>query len=416
MFRWRMFASRPCFWGTDGVTMAQAYFDCFSGAGGDMIVGSLIDAGADAGVLRDRLASLGVGGYALSIEKMTKQGFSATRFRVDLEDPAEQPHRHLSDIRAILDSSDLPDFVKEKANAVFFKLAQAEATVHGTAIESVHFHEVGAVDAIVDVVGAIVALDLLGVDSVTCSPLPTGSGTVKCDHGTMPIPAPATAELLKGVPLASCDELGEMTTPTAAAVLTTIAEAFGPMPAMTVESVGYGAGSREWRNRPNVLRVMLGPGSATQDADRITVLETNLDDVTAEVVGYCIERLLSLGALDAYVVPIQMKKSRPGSLLTVLCDDADVAAMERVLFKETTTLGVRRHHVRRTKLRRRSETVETPFGPIRMKLADRDGVITASPEFEDCRAAAESRGMALRDVMAAVDAAWRAIQQPAMVP
>ena len=387
--------------------MTMVYFDCFSGAGGDMIVAALIDSGADADALHKGLASLGVGGYSLSIDKVNKQGFAATRFHVEL-DKSKQPHRHLGDITTIIDAAPLAEAVKKKSRQVFQRLATAEAAVHGTTIEKIHFHEVGAVDAIVDVVGAMLALELLGIDEIRCSPIPVGSGTVDCEHGTLPVPAPATVELLKGVPLAASEEVGELTTPTAAAVLTTLARGFGPLPDITLRSSGYGAGSREGRTRPNLLRVLLGDTADQGEMDQITVLETNLDDVSPEVVGHCIERLHREGARDAYAVPIQMKKSRPGVLLTVLCGGDQVPAMERILFAETTTFGIRRQTVQRTKLRRRHEVVTTRFGELRIKVGERAGLVTASPEYEDCRAAAEAHGVPLGEVIAAANVAWSA--------
>ncbi len=392
-------------WST-GTAMSIAYFDCFNGAAGDMIVGSLLNAGVDADKLRGGLSTLGLSGYALSIHRIDKQGFSATRFEVRLDPKVSQPHRHLKDIVTILDRSALPDSVKARGKSVFERLAQAEAKVHGCAVEKVHFHEVGAVDAIVDVVGTVLALDLLGVSEVICSPLPVGSGTVTCDHGIMPVPAPATAELLKGVPLASSEEPGELTTPTGAAILTTLAGRFGPLPPMTLKSVGYGAGTREGLTRPNVLRVLVGEPTYPGDADEIIVLETNLDDASPQLIAHGMERLLVEGALEVYAVPIQMKKSRTGVLLTVLCDPARVSVMEGVLFRETTTFGIRRHAATRTKLRRRHETVSTPYGNVRMKVGTADGVVTASPEFEDCKTAAQTHQVAVREVMAAANAAW----------
>jgi len=387
--------------------MNIAYFDCFSGAGGDMIVAALIDAGADADALRKGLSALKIGGYDLSIERVTKQGLAATRFDVQLDADSPQPHRHLRHVLEILKSSALSEGVRAKACRVFQRLAEAEAAVHGTTVEKVHFHEVGAVDAIVDVVGAVLALEILHVDRVVCSPIPTGSGTVTCDHGVLPIPAPATARLLHGVPLAACDEVGELTTPTAAAVLTTLSSAFGPIPQMTLTAVGYGAGTRDGRTRPNVLRIFIGEGLEEHgDVDQIVMLETNLDDASPEVIGYCMERLLGEGALDVYSVPIQMKKQRPGVVLTVLCEVGKVSAMEGILFAETPTFGIRRRTVERTKLHRRFETVTTAFGDIRMKVGEREGVVTASPEFEDCKAAALKHGVALREVIAATNAAW----------
>lgn len=388
--------------------MNIAYFDCFCGAGGDMIVGSLVDAGASADVLREGLASLGLGGYTLSIESVNKQGFAATRFYVQLAKHVQQPHRHLKQITEILEDSGLHRPAKEKATRIFARLAEAEAKVHGTTIEKVHFHEVGAVDAIMDVVGAVLAMDQLGVERVICSPIPTGSGTITCDHGVMPIPAPATAELLKGAPIAVCDEAGELITPTGAAILTTLAAEFGPLPPMTVDSIGYGAGTREGRRRPNLLRVLIGETTGNGDADEIAVLETNLDDTSPEVVGHCMERLLTEGALDVYAVPIHMKKSRTGVVLTVLCDPGRAEAMQRLLFAETTTFGVRQHNAARVKMSRRHVTVNTPFGDIRVKVGERNGVVTASPEFGDCRAAAQKHNVPLREVITAANAAWSA--------
>ena len=371
-----------------------------------MIVAALVDAGADSGALREALASLGLDGYTLTIESVAKQGFAATRFHVELDTQAAQPHRHLGSIVEILEKSTLPARVKQDAARIFERLARAEAKVHGTTVEEVHFHEVGAVDAILDVVGALLALERLEVERVVCSPIPPGSGTVRCAHGVMPVPAPATAELLKGVPLASCDEAGELTTPTAAAVLTTLADEYGPLPAMTISAIGCGAGAREGGKRPNLLRVLIGDTAANGDSDEIAVLETNVDDASPELIGHCMERLLDEGALDVYAVPIHMKKSRTGVVLTVLCEHHQSAAMERILFAETTTFGVRRHAATRAKMRRRHETVGTAFGKVRMKIGERAGVVTASPEYEDCRAAAAKHQVALRDVIAAANAAW----------
>ena len=397
--------------------MKTAYFDCFSGAGGDMIVASLIDAGADAAALTESLTSLGLADYALSIAGVNKQGFAATRFSVTLKPSDATPHRHLSNIASIISGSPLPDSVKQRSIGVFERLARAEAGVHGTTMEQVHFHEVGAVDAILDIVGAVVALDLLKIDRVLCSPLAVGSGTIECEHGTLPVPAPATAELLTGVPIQPTAQTGELLTPTAAALLTHLAESFGPMPPMTVQSVGYGAGKRDGNVMPNVLRVFVGdladsacrsegaPRGAIEQ-DSVMVLETNIDDSTPEIVGFCLERLLEEGALDAFAVPIQMKKSRSGVLLTVLCREGDIAALEGIVFSETSTLGIRRHRAQRSKLARRYETVATPFGEIRVKVAEWEGKIKSSPEYEECKRAARTHGVPLQDVVAAAADAW----------
>lgn len=386
--------------------MSIAYFDCFNGAGGDMIVASLVDAGADMQRLRAALESLPLDGYSLSIQRVTKQGFAATRFDVNLDERVKQPARGLQEILRILEASALSSPARANAARIFRRLAEAEAKVHGSSIERIHFHEVGAVDAILDVVGAVLALELLGIDRVVCSPLPVGSGTVVCEHGVLPVPAPATAELLAGFPLAPSKERGELTTPTAAAVLTTLASRFSGVPAMTIDSVGYGAGSRDGPKVPNLLRVLVGQTARDGDTDEVTVLETNLDDASPQVVAHCMERLFDAGALDVYTVPIQMKKSRPGVLLAVLCDPGDVPVMERILFAETSTLGVRRSSMIRSKMRRRHETVDTPFGAIRMKIGERHGAVTATPEFEDCKMAALKHGAALREVINAADAAW----------
>lgn len=387
--------------------MRVAYVDCFSGASGDMLLGACVANGVPLEELREALAGLPVSGYELREETVSRGAITGTRVHVELADQ-HQPHRHLNHILDIIGKSTLSDRVKEHSSRTFRALAEAEAAVHGSTVEGVHFHEVGAVDAIVDVVGAVLALELLGIDEVLCSPIPVGSGTVECDHGTLPVPAPATVELLEGVPIAASEEVGELTTPTAAAVLTTLARGFGPLPDMTLRNSGCGAGSREGRTRPNLLRVLIGDAADQGDVDQITVLETNLDDVSPEVVGHCIERLLREGARDAYAVPIQMKKSRPGVLLTVLCGGDQVSAMERILFAETTTFGIRRQTAQRTKLRRRHETVTTPFGELRIKVGERAGLVTFSPEYEDCKAAAETHRVPLREVIAAANAAWTA--------
>jgi len=387
--------------------MTIAYFDCFSGAGGDMIVAALLDAGANADELRARLAPFHeptAHGFALHIEKIKKQGFAATRFHVDLNSEVKQPHRHLKHVVQIISAASLPALVAERAISIFTRLAEAEAKVHGSTIEKVHFHEVGAIDAIIDVVGAVTALNMLGVKRVICSAIPVGSGTIKCDHGIMPVPAPATAELLRGVPIASCDEVSELTTPTAAAILTTLADSYGPIPAMNIRSVGYGAGTRDGITRPNVLRVLIGDaGESTNDfeTDQVAVLETNLDDATPQAIGFCSERLLAAGAWDVFSVPIQMKKHRPGVMLTVLCAPDAVAAMQRIIFSETPTLGIRRRIENRAKLARRIETVQTEFGPIRVKIGEANDVRTVAPEYEDCKAAAMQHNVSLQAVMEA---------------
>jgi len=302
----------------------------------------------------------------------------------------------------------LPARAAERAAAVFTRLARAEAQVHGIGEEEVHFHEVGAIDSIADVVGACLALELLGIDRVVCSPIPVGRGVVRCDHGEFPVPAPATAELLRGVPAFAGGVEGEATTPTAAAVLVTLAEAFGPLPGMEVRSVGYGAGSRDGGALPNVLRVFLGVPSGEGEVDTVYELSANLDDCTGEVIAAAIGRLLPAGCLDAWAAPVVMKKSRPAWILHALCAPGDLEEIERIVLTETTTFGVRRRLCQRRKLRRAHETVETPYGPIRVKVGRLDGrAVTASPEFADCDAAAEAHHVPVREVQAAAAAAWR---------
>jgi uncharacterized protein (TIGR00299 family) protein len=390
--------------------MRIAYFDCFSGASGDMILGAFLDAGLDLDSLRSDLAALGVGGYAIDARQVRKQGFAATEFEVRIDSSAEKPHRHLKHIREIVDRSRLSAPVRRRAMDIFARLAEAEADAHGTTIEKVHFHEVGAIDSIVDIVGACLALERLGIDEVYCSAIPTGSGVVQCEHGVMPVPAPATARLLKGVPLAACDEPSELTTPTGAAILTTVSRSFGPAPAMVIDRIGVGAGKREGQTRPNILHVLVGESAVSTDeeTDEVIVLEANLDDATGEMVGNVFDLLFAAGALDVYSTPIYMKKNRPAMLLTVLAPPALRETMEGIVFAETTTFGVRGHLASRRKLVRTFETVETGHGPVRIKIGQRHGkVVTASPEFEDCREAARRASMPLKEVMDLAMRIWR---------
>jgi uncharacterized protein (TIGR00299 family) protein len=398
--------------------MRFAYFDCFNGASGDMILGGLIDAGLSLDGLRQKLAGLNLPGYTIKAEKVRKQGFAATQFHVDIDPGVDKPHRHLSHIRAILEAATLSTAVKARAALVFERLAEAEARAHGTTIEKVHFHEVGAIDAIVDVVGACIGLEDLGVERVACSPIPVGSGVIQCEHGEMPIPAPATAILLEKVPIAASVEPGELTTPTGAAILTSVSNAFGPMPSMTLEAVGCGAGRRDGTTRPNILRVMLGRSTDVDlhaglddEGDEVVVLEANIDDSTAETIGHACERMLSAGALDVYCTPIVMKKNRPAVKVTILCHPQTAEALEEMLFLETPTFGIRQHRAVRRKLHREQVTVQTRYGPIRMKVGRRGGkVMTVSPEYEDCRAAALDSEAPLRQVMDAARQAWQATQ------
>lgn len=383
------------------------YLDCFAGASGDMLVGAMLDCGLDFELLRSELLKLGIEGYELGLKRVDRSGISAAKFDVRLEhaDSHEHHHRALSEIERIISSSNLSDRVKQRAQTIFQRIGEAEAKIHDIPVEAVHFHEVGAIDSIVDIVGACVAFDALKIERIISSPLHVGSGTFQCAHGTYPAPGPATAELLKGVPIYSKDVEGELVTPTGAAIISTLAESYGPLPMMKIEKIGYGAGARDYPKFPNALRAVIG--ELEEDADRtpgaVTVIEANIDDLSAQVFGYLMEKALAAGALDIFYTPAQMKKNRPGVLLTLLCNPADRERMCDLIFRETTTLGVRYRNEQREILTREFVTVETEYGPIRIKISrTRDGrVMNASPEFEDCRIAAEKSGVGLRDAQAA---------------
>ncbi len=388
--------------------MRCGYFDCFSGAAGDMILAAMLHAGLPLETLQETVARLRLPGVELAAEQVQRGGLTATHVTVRVE-AAPDRHRHLPEIQQIIAQAGFSARVTSDAQRVFTRLAQAEATVHGILVEKVHFHEVGAADAIVDIVGACAGVEALGLDEIVCSPIPTGSGTIRCEHGQLPVPAPATAELLRGVPLAACAEPGELTTPTGAAILTTLASSFGPLPAMRISSIGYGAGTRESPSRPNILRLLVGEVARppSEEEDDVVVLETEVDDATGQMIAFALQRLLEAGALDAYAVPIVMKKGRPGQLLTVLGRPADAAALEDILFAETTTLGVRRHGCVRHKLARGQETVATRYGPIRVKVGRHgDQVRQAWPEYDDCAAAARAQGVPLRAVQEAALQVW----------
>jgi pyridinium-3,5-bisthiocarboxylic acid mononucleotide nickel chelatase len=384
--------------------MRVAHFDCFSGISGDMTLAALIDVGIDESVLRAGIDSLGLP-IRLEVEKVRKNGIAATY--VQIEAPEEKTHRFLPEIQQIIARGKLTPSQRDLALRIFRRLAEAEAAVHSQPIEKVHFHEVGALDSIADIVGSAIGLDLLGVERFTSRSVPTGSGMVKCDHGLMPVPAPATARLLTGVPLAPTPIKSELTTPTGAAILTTVVQRWTDTPAMTINQIGHGAGRREFDEQPNVLRLYLGtasherqrPEETHDENDQVWVLETNLDDLPAEVIGYCYDLLLTAGALDVFSTPIFMKKNRPGVLLSVLAPEATLPALEEILFRETTTFGIRRYPVTRHKLQRRACTVETQWGPVQGKLGWLNGRPPVfSPEYEDCARLARQHGVALREV------------------
>lgn len=376
-----------------------------SGISGDMTLGALVDVGVDLAELNAAIESLGIPGCRLVAQAVKKNGFRATQVTVEHE--PENAHRHLHHITAMIDESRLSERQKTLAKKIFTRLGEAEAKVHGTTLRQVHFHEVGAVDSIADIVGAAVAWDLLGVQRICASPVPTGHGTIQIAHGRVSIPAPATAELLQGIPLAASQVACELTTPTGAAILATLVDSFGPMPAMTIERVGYGAGQRDLADQANVLRVFVGETADGVASDQVWVLETNLDDVSGEVVGYCATRLWEAGALDVYTTAIQMKKNRPGVMLSVICPATNMDEIERILFRETGTLGVRRWPVSRHKLERRQHIVDTEWGPIEGKLGWLTGQPPSfSPEYESCRRVAEEKQIPLKAVYEAAQRAF----------
>jgi uncharacterized protein (TIGR00299 family) protein len=435
--------------------MRRAYLECFSGMSGDMFMGALIDAGVPPRLLEETVAALGLGAR-LEISRVVRSGISATKVDVwvdgEKDVPREEywakesvararssaeaqsepshhhhdehehhhhhepvraevsaPHEHshgrgLAEIRGIIARTAISETAKKTAIAIFAALGAAEAKIHATAIEKVHFHEVGAVDAMVDIVCAAVGAEALGVDEIVCSPLNVGSGSVKCAHGTFPVPAPATVELLKDAPVYSSGLQAELVTPTGAAVVKILASRFAPFPEMKIEKAGYGAGTREFAGHPNVVRLTIGETASTLSAktvsETLTVLEANLDDLNPQVFGYVMDRLLEEGALDAFGMPVQMKKNRPGTLLTVLCKPEDASKLTRLIFTETTTLGVRRREEVRQTLARRWQNVSTQWGEVRIKIASMNGTITNyAPEYEDCRRIAAEHHVPLKTVI-----------------
>ena len=380
--------------------MKLAYFDCFSGISGDMTLGALVDAGCSLELLRSGLQGLKIPGWTISSEKVWKNGMAATFVHVATEDQTK--HRSLSAILEIFEKSQLSESVGKNAAAIFRKLGEAEASVHDVALEKIHFHEVGAVDAIVDIVGACIAFDALGIEKFACSPLNVGGGTAKMSHGVLPVPAPATAKLLQGKPTYSNGVQRELVTPTGAAIVSTLCDTFGPQPQMTVSAIGYGAGSMELEGQPNVVRIMIGEAAdkvITGFDEEMSVIEANLDDMNPQIYGYFLEKALAAGALDVYTTPVQMKKNRPGTLLTLLCKPQDTNSLMSLVFAETTTFGARTYRAQRRTLPRESVNVHTQFGDVRVKLSRVNGrILHVAPEFDDCRKLAVEKNVSLQRV------------------
>ncbi|UJS22121.1 MAG: nickel pincer cofactor biosynthesis protein LarC [Candidatus Brocadia sp.] len=389
--------------------MKIAYFDCFSGISGDMTLGAFVDAGLDINVLQEQLARLHIHGYALSAEKVKRAGISGTKVHVTISSPhtsASAPHhdhRHhahlrLSDIRAIIEKSTLHHTVKDDSIKIFQRLAMVEAKVHNSTVEEVHFHEVGAIDSIIDIVGSVIAIRHLGIEKIYFSPVPTGYGYTTCEHGSFPVPPPATAELLKNQLLKSVNIEKELTTPTGAAIITTLGEGLRTNPEMKVIQIGYGAGSNDNPNIPNLLRVFIGE-TMCQESDEMWIVETNIDNMTGEILGYVMDKLFDAGAADAYFTPIQMKKGRPGTIVSAIVSELHLPSVESVLFNETTTFGVRKYKVLRKILAREMTEFDSSLGKIKVKIGrSNDDLKTVSPEYEDCKRIASEKGIPLRQV------------------
>jgi pyridinium-3,5-bisthiocarboxylic acid mononucleotide nickel chelatase len=382
--------------------MKICYFDAFSGISGDMTVGALLDAGADWRQLEGALTSLGLEAK-FRFEKTKRKGIAASKFFVDFEE--QKKHRHLPHIEKIILAGDLSDNAKRNSLAVFRRLGEAEAKSHSVPIEKVHFHEVGAIDSICDIVGACVALDQLGIQEVRASRINVGSGTVNTEHGILPVPAPATTELLKGVPVYAAGPEAELTTPTGAALITTLASGFGSLPSLQVEAQGFGAGTKEFPMQANVLRVLIGEQTYATEATTVSILEANIDDATPQVLGYAMERLLASGALDVTLTPIFMKKNRPATQLSVIATPETQELLAAILFAETPTLGLRVYRAERRILARHVASVETPYGAVRVKYSDSGSF---NPEYDDCHKAAQDHQVPLRAVIAEASAAYQA--------
>ncbi|MGE0887233.1 MAG: nickel pincer cofactor biosynthesis protein LarC [Blastocatellales bacterium] len=433
--------------------MRTLYLDCFAGASGDMFIGALLDCGLDFDFLKTELSKLGVEGYELSLTRVDRSGISSAKFDVHLDDHDHlhedhhhehhhdhshehhhdhshdhhhehshghhHEHRSLSRIKQIISASSLSASVKDRAMTIFQRIGEAESKIHGIPIETVHFHEVGAIDSIVDIVGVCIGLEALRIERIVSSPLHVGSGTFKCAHGTYPVPGPATAELLKGLPIYSRDIEGELVTPTGAAIIATLASFYGNLPQMKIEKIGYGAGTRTYPKFPNVLRAILGEvedSSSDITPTTVAVIEANIDDLNAQVFGHLMEKAFDAGALDLFYTPVQMKKNRPGLLVSLLCRPEDRERMTELIFTETTTLGVRYREERREVLQREQVLVETEFGTIRIKAArGKDGrVMNYAPEFDDCRKAAESHQIPIREIQLAALRAYAGLTGQAL--
>jgi uncharacterized protein (TIGR00299 family) protein len=396
-----------------------AYFDCFSGISGDMVLGALVDAGADLRAIESELRKLNLEGWTISAEKVKRGQIFATHVQVATSEGHH--HRGLSIILERIEKARLAPRAEQRARRIFTRLAESEAKVHNMAVEKVHFHEVGAVDSIVDIVGTAVGFELLGVDEFACSPLDVGAGQVMTAHGLLPVPAPATADLLRGAPVYTSGIQKELVTPTGAAIATTLSTTYAKIPEMMLQTIGYGAGSADFPEKANVVRLLIGVRESARNGEDsppladapVTVIETNVDDMSPQIYGYFVERALAAGALDVFSTPVSMKKNRPGLLVTVLCEPNNVTQLTDLLFSETTTIGVRMHEARRRTLAREFLNVETVFGEVRMKISRLNGsVLTAAPEYDDCQRIAAAQGIPLKKVLAAASYAFQKQREP----
>lgn len=397
---WLIFENR-------GILLKIAYFDCFSGISGDMTLGAFLDAGLDISVLKEQLSRLHIHGYEISAKKVKRAGIQGTKVDVIIshkDKHTSTPHHHhshlkLSDIQTIIGGSNLHDDVKVDSIKIFHRLATAEAKVHDAPVENVHFHEVGATDSIIDIVGSVIAVKHLGIEKIYFSPVPTGHGFTKCEHGTFPVPAPATAELLKNQSLKSVDIDKELTTPTGAAIITTLGEGLQTIPEMKTEQIGYGAGSHDNPNVPNLLRILIGEKITHSESDEMWIVETNIDNMSGEILGYVMDKLFEAGAVDVYFTSIQMKKGRPGIIISAIVSEFNLTAVEFTLLNQTTTFGTRKYKVVRKVLTREFRELESSFGKIRVKIGTYNGDIKSySPEYEDCRKIADEKGIPLKQI------------------
>jgi len=388
--------------------MKILYFDCFSGVSGNMILGAMVDAGIDIKALKKELKKLDLHGYSLKVSKVKRKGIKGTKVDVIVDKKKHLHHTHYKDIKRLIERSKLPEKIKEDSLSIFKNIAEAEAKIHRTSVDNVHFHEVGAVDSIVDVVGASICISLLNSDITLSSPINTGKGMVKTEHGLLPVPAPATTEMLKGFPSYSSDIEFELATPTGVGIITAMAKASNTIPVMKTNAIGYGAGSKDFSDSPNLLRIMIGEGYSPSEQDSITVIESNIDDMNPQFYDHIMNRIFDAGALDVFLTPIIMKKNRPAVKITLLSDNDNVNKLADILLKETTSFGLRMYKTERIKLEKEIKTVKTEYGSTKVKIGKKNGkIINIAPEYEDCKRIANERGISIREVYEKVKSATR---------